>query len=116
MHTLCRATAEAHGATATVAYRRGVPAHHQHRRETDVAIAAARAVPVAGAGRVQFDCRPSMASKTSHSCCRPNPGAYIWLGADGAGPSLPLHNPRYDFNDDTLGLGAAYWVSLVESE
>jgi hippurate hydrolase len=25
-----------------------------------------------------------------------------------------LHNPRYDFNDHILTLGASYWVRLVE--
>lgn len=38
----------------------------------------------------------------------------IWIGADRAEPGVPLHNSRYDFNDDILGLGAAYWVSLAE--
>ena len=113
LHTMCRATAEAHGATATVAYRRGYPPTINTDRETDVAIAAAQAV--AGAGRVQFDCQPSMASEDFAFMLQARPGAYIWLGADGTDASLPLHNPRYDFNDDTLGLGAAYWVSLVES-
>jgi metal-dependent amidase/aminoacylase/carboxypeptidase family protein len=26
-----------------------------------------------------------------------------------------LHNPHYDFNDDVLALGVAYWVRLVEA-
>ena len=25
-----------------------------------------------------------------------------------------LHNPRYDFNDEILPLGASYWATLVE--
>jgi hippurate hydrolase len=25
-----------------------------------------------------------------------------------------LHNPRYDFNDELLTVGAAYWTRLVE--
>ena len=37
------------------------------------------------------------------------PGAYIWLGADRAigRPYVALHNPRYDFNEETLILGAS---------
>jgi hippurate hydrolase len=27
-----------------------------------------------------------------------------------------LHNPHYDFNDDVLETGAAYWVTLVQQE
>jgi hippurate hydrolase len=45
------------------------------------------------------------------------PGAYIWIGNDPAegehGNSAGLHNPTYDFNDDILPIGAAYWVELV---
>jgi hippurate hydrolase len=25
-----------------------------------------------------------------------------------------LHNPRYDFNDEVLPIGASYWATLVE--
>jgi hippurate hydrolase len=113
LRTMCRSTAEAHGATATVVYRRGYPPTINSHEETDVAIAAARAV--AGEGQVQIDCKPSMASEDFAFMLQAKRGAYIWMGADGAQPSLPLHNPRYDFNDDTLGLGAAYWVKLVET-
>jgi hippurate hydrolase len=39
----------------------------------------------------------------------------------GTGPSDPaaerpgLHDPAYDFADDALALGAAYWVALAET-
>jgi metal-dependent amidase/aminoacylase/carboxypeptidase family protein len=26
-----------------------------------------------------------------------------------------VHNPRYDFNDDILPVGASYWAKLVET-
>ena len=41
-------------------------------------------------------------------------GAYLWLGQAGAGERVPLHNPRYDFNDDVLGTGIALHVALAE--
>lgn len=25
-----------------------------------------------------------------------------------------VHNPGYDFNDDNIAIGAAYWVRLTE--
>jgi hippurate hydrolase len=25
-----------------------------------------------------------------------------------------VHNPGYDFNDDNIATGSAYWVALVE--
>lgn len=113
VRTICRATAEAHGATAILTYTRGYPPTVNTARETDIAIAAARRV--VGDANVQFDCKPSMASEDFAFMLQAKRGAYIWIGADGARPSAPLHNPRYDFNDDMLGIGAAYWVSLVES-
>ncbi len=46
------------------------------------------------------------------------PGNFMWLGngshdGDGGGQ---LHTPRYDFNDEALPLGIAYWLSLVNVE
>lgn len=46
---------------------------------------------------------------------QPRAGAYICIGVDGATPRAPLHNPRYDFNDDALAIGAAYWVNVVKA-
>ena len=43
------------------------------------------------------------------------PGCFMQIGngIDGdCGSSL--HNPSYDFNDDALQIGAAYWVRVVE--
>ncbi len=39
----------------------------------------------------------------------------IGNGGDGPG-GCGLHSPSYDFNDAILGLGAKYWVQLVESQ
>jgi hippurate hydrolase len=46
------------------------------------------------------------------------PGGFVLIGngmaADGTFHNV--HTPHYDFNDDILTLGAAYWVSLVRHE
>ena len=46
------------------------------------------------------------------------PGSYLLIG-NGAGDgssagSCMVHNPGYDFNDDNIATGAAYWVLLAE--
>ena len=50
------------------------------------------------------------------------PGAYLFIGngdgahrehGHGAGP-CELHNASYDFNDELLPVGAAYWVALAQ--
>jgi hippurate hydrolase len=43
-------------------------------------------------------------------------GRYVWIGSGPVEASQFLHNPRYDFNDDILPIGASYWARLVESE
>ena len=43
------------------------------------------------------------------------PGAYIMIGNGGTeeGGCHNVHSPLYDFNDEILTTGAAYWVNLV---
>jgi hippurate hydrolase len=43
------------------------------------------------------------------------PGSYLLVG-NGRGEALGacmVHNPGYDFNDDNIATGAAYWVALA---
>jgi len=112
LHQLCTGTAAAYGAQAHVTYHRNQPATINTPQEADVAIAAARAV--VGENKVRVDGPPAMASEDFAFMLQAKPGAYVWLGVDGPIPSAPLHNPHYDFNDDALAFGAAYWVQLVQ--
>ena len=43
------------------------------------------------------------------------PGAFINIGNGDEEGSCEVHNPGYDFNDEALTLGAAYWSQLVET-
>jgi metal-dependent amidase/aminoacylase/carboxypeptidase family protein len=45
---------------------------------------------------------------------RERPGCYAWIGNGPTGEEAGLHGPHYDFNDEILPAGAAYWVRLVE--
>lgn len=44
------------------------------------------------------------------------PGAYVNIGNGGPDSEygVPVHNPRYRFNDEILPLGAALYARLVE--
>ena len=106
------AIAHAHGASATVSYRRRYPATINTPAEADIAIAVARTL--VGTGKVSVDVPPSMASEDFTYFLKSRPGAYVWIGVDSDRPSVPLHNACYDFNDEILGLGAAYFVKLVK--
>jgi hippurate hydrolase len=72
------------------------------------------AAAVVGREHVITHARPSMGAEDFSFYLREKPGAYIWIGNDPAGGSASLHNPHYDFNDDILPLGVAYWVELVQ--
>ncbi len=112
IHEISEAIAHAHGASATVAYRRRYPATINTPAEADIAIAVARSL--VGTSKVSVDVPPSMASEDFAYFLRSRPGAYVWIGVDSDRPSVPLHNACYDFNDEILGLGAAYFVNLVK--
>ena len=43
------------------------------------------------------------------------PGCYVWLGNGETDGDCRLHNPRYDFNDALLPIGAAYWHALAHA-
>jgi metal-dependent amidase/aminoacylase/carboxypeptidase family protein len=44
------------------------------------------------------------------------PGAFINIGNAGSVGSCPVHNPRYDFNDEALPIGASLFARLVEKK
>ena len=107
------AIAEAHGATADVHYERRYPPTINDAAETERAAAAAAAV--VGADNVERGPRPSMGAEDFAFMLNEVPGAYVWLGNGGREGGCTLHNPRYDFNDAALPIGASYWATLVES-
>jgi hippurate hydrolase len=81
------------------------------------AICQQAAAATVGHGHVRTNERPSMGAEDFACYLQHKPGAYIWIGNDPAGgepgASPRLHHPSYDFNDDILPIGAAYWVELV---
>ena len=46
------------------------------------------------------------------------PGCYLLIGnGDGSGDghgACMVHNPAYDFNDNNVAIGSAFWSLLVE--
>jgi len=105
-------TAAAHGATARLDFRRGYPPLINHARET--AIACDAAALVVGEANVDRNGTPRMASEDFSYMLEARPGAFIFLGnGDGEG-TCDVHNPRYDFNDEILPVGASYFVRLIE--
>jgi amidohydrolase len=99
---------------ATVRYERRYPALVNSEAETGDAVAAA--ATVVGADNVETDPVPNMGSEDFSFLLNAKRGCYVWLGA-GRGPDTPnVHNPRYDFDDAALPIGASYWMTLAEQQ
>lgn len=104
--------ASAFGAKAEVSFRQSCIATINEPEATAVTRAAAETV--VGTSSVHHLEVPSMGAEDFASMLMRKPGSYIILGA-GADARVPqLHNPRYDFNDDILPVGAAYWAALAQ--
>lgn len=103
--------ASAYGLSLDVEWDEGYPP------TINTASAAARcaeaAVALVGAQNVCREALPSMGAEDFAFFLQHRPGAYVWIGnGPGEGGCL-LHSPHYDFNDELLPLGAAYWSALV---
>ena len=104
----------AQGVRGVLEFTRGYPVTQNHPAQAArVREAAVRAF---GAERVSDGVPPSMASEDFAFMLAARPGAYLWLGVDGAQPSAPLHNPAYDFNDAIIEPAVRLWAELVRQE
>lgn len=115
MREICTGIASAHGAEASVTYRHEfVPTVNDH---ACVTAAAAAATDVVGPARVNAECEPILASEDFALFARHVPGCFVFIGngtEPGAG-GTPLHSSGYDFNDDILTTGVAFYTTLVRS-
>jgi amidohydrolase len=108
-------TARAHGATAVLQYERGYPSVVNAPEPTARAVQAAERL--LGAGHVVTQGPPGMGGEDFSYMALRVPGCFVRIGQqDGARGAVPVHNARYDFNDDILPIGASFWATLVEQE
>jgi amidohydrolase len=110
LRELVEGTARAHGAKATLSYRRGYPVTRNHEEQT--VFAASVAAEVAGSERVDTNIPPIMGAEDFSYMLEARPGAFIFVGN---GDTAGLHHPAYDFNDEAIPTGTSYWVRLVET-
>ncbi|MGE7956710.1 M20 aminoacylase family protein [Pseudomonas sp. NPDC089530] len=103
--------AQSFGCVASIEHRPAYPVLVNSPAETEFA----RQVGVAllGEQAVDGNTRKLMGSEDFAWMLQRCPGSYLFIGN---GLSRPMvHNPGYDFNDDILLTGAAYWAALAES-
>jgi hippurate hydrolase len=110
LHEIVEGTARLYGATAKLTYHRDYPVTRNHERQTAFAVSVA--TQVAGRDRVDAAAAPVMGGEDFSFMLEARPGAFIFVGN---GDSAGLHHPAYDFNDQAIPTGIAYWARLVEA-
>ncbi len=111
---ICNLTASAYGCRAEVEITHGYPVTVNNPNESEKAIIVAE--NIVGKDFVKTGLSPSMGAEDFAYMLEKKPGSYIWLGAGKGVADKMLHNSKYDFNDDVMSLGIAYWNELVKHE
>ena len=116
MAELAEGLARLHGAEAAFDISWGTTPLVNHAEQTVVAAEAARTL--VGQGAVDTEASPVTGGEDFAFMLEARPGAFIFIG-NGVGPdgvAHGLHTPKFDFNDEAIPLGAAWWVRVAESE
>ena len=114
--TLVTAQAQSLGVQAHIDYKRDYPVLVNTPAETELARQVG--TELLGAERITRQGRPLTGSEDFAFMLEHSPGSYFMIG-NGAGEGQPahacmVHNPGYDFNDDILPVGAAFWALLTQ--
>ncbi|WP_050476496.1 M20 aminoacylase family protein [Herbaspirillum rhizosphaerae] len=110
IRALVQSHVEGYGARAEVEYIRGYPVLVNSEAETE--FAKQIAVELVGEDKIIPSFAPIAGSEDFAYFLQQRPGCFLRVG-NGAGKPM-LHNSLYDFNDDNVTVGAAYWTRLVE--
>ena len=107
--------AQSYGVQADIDWRDGYAVLVNSARETDIATAVA--TRLFGAENVEPQGPPITASEDFAFMLNEVPGCYFFVGNGGPGTAggCNVHNPGYDFNDDIIAPGAAFWTALVQT-
>ena len=108
---LCSGVAAANGAQIGVDFRHRCPPTVNSAAEAEFCRSVAS--EVFGNEYVFTNVLPSMGAEDFAYMLSEKPGCYVWLGNGPGTAGCTLHNPHYDFNDEILGPGIAYWAKLV---
>jgi hippurate hydrolase len=117
IRALAAAQAESFGVQAQVEWRSGYAVLVNTARET--ALAREVALELLGPERVTLQGPPLTGSEDFAFMLERVPGSYLLIGnGDGseghACSGCMVHHPGYDFNDENIAVGSAYWVQLAE--
>ena len=105
--------AESYGVQAVIDWRDGYAVLVNSQEETEFATQVA--LKLFGSGRIETNGPAYTASEDFAFMLQKVPGSYIFIGNGGPGTkgACNVHNPGYDFNDEIIAPGAAFWLALV---
>ena len=108
--------AQAGGCEAVSKYFRRYPPLVNAAEQTAIAVQAA--AMTVGAENVESNVTPISGAEDFAFMLEKKPGAYIMIGNGGTGEGgcQNVHSPLYDFSDEIITTGAAYWMNLVQLE
>lgn len=112
IRTIVTAQADSLGVTARIDWRAGYPVLVNTEDESRFALDIAE--ELLGTARVERNGPAQTASEDFAYMLEAVPGCYLFIGnGDGEG-FCAVHNPGFDFNDDNVAVGGAYWTLLAE--
>jgi hippurate hydrolase len=110
---LAHAQAQGFGVTAEVDYQRGYSLLVNSGAETEFARQVG--VELLGDDKVTLQAPALTTSEDFAFMLEERPGCYLLIGNGDSANDCMLHSPNFDFNDDNVLIGAAYWTRLVET-
>ncbi len=113
MRRIVKGTAESFGASAEVDFRTQFAPTINNPAQAD--FAAQICAELVGQDKVNRNPDLLMGSEDFSAMLEQVPGCYINIGNGPGEAGCEVHNPGYDFNDDALPLGAAFFARLVET-
>ena len=100
------------GATGAVEFTARYPAVINAAASTELAMGTAAGI--VGSASVNAQADPVMVSEDFSYLLEASTGCFVLIGTGTGEGGCMIHNPRYDFNDDILTLGATYWARLAQ--
>jgi hippurate hydrolase len=115
MREISESICQMHGATCEFEYTHEFAPTVNWEQCTQVAIAAA--TKVVGADRVNVNVQPMMISEDFGAFLQVVPGNFVFIGngENASQGGTPLHNSKYDFNDNVLITGARYFAEVART-
>tara|TARA_E500000331_G_scaffold349025_1_gene391548 strand:+ start:262 stop:1482 length:1221 start_codon:yes stop_codon:yes gene_type:complete len=125
MKHMCETVAKTFGGNVVFNFQRQYPPTINHPKQTEIAISVAE--KLVGKEKIDKEVKPSMGAEDFSFMLQKCPGSYFFLGNgissanrferenNNSHPPCMLHNSKYDFNDSLIGVGAEFWVRLIES-